>query len=125
MFGTLVAVEALWRLSCDLLLVNEDLQLRSLCLCLHSRQFLTATQHTEGNMEETGIFRMSEVFKMKSEKAQRNQKPSKGKCFSPCLQDEKQITERLNIFQESCSVFSFENLCLLYNIMNFEILVAV
>lgn len=76
MLGTLVAVEALWRLSCDLLLVNEDLQLRSLCLCLHSRQFLTATQHTEGNMEETGIFRISDMFKMKSEKAQRNQKLS-------------------------------------------------
>lgn len=52
--ATLLAVEALWRLSCDLLLVKEDLQLRSLCLCLHSRQFLTATQHTErdGEVEE-------------------------------------------------------------------------
>ncbi|TNN54089.1 hypothetical protein EYF80_035710 [Liparis tanakae] len=46
--GTLLVAEALWRLSCDLLLVKEDLQLRSLCLCLHSRQFLTATQHTDG-----------------------------------------------------------------------------
>lgn len=46
--GTLLVVEALYRLSCDLLLVKEDLQLRSLCLCLHSRQFLTATQHTGG-----------------------------------------------------------------------------
>lgn len=45
---TLLVVEVLYRLSCDLLLVREDLQLRSLCLCLHSRQFLTATQHTEG-----------------------------------------------------------------------------
>lgn len=53
-FGTLLAVEVLWRLSCDLLLANEDLQLRSLCLCLHSRQFLTATQHTKGNKEKTG-----------------------------------------------------------------------
>lgn len=47
--GTLLVAEALWRLSCDLLLVKEDLQLRSLCLCLHSRQFLTATQHTDGD----------------------------------------------------------------------------
>lgn len=47
--GTLLAVEALWRLSCDLLLVKEDLQPRSLCRCLHSRQFLTATQHTNGH----------------------------------------------------------------------------
>lgn len=43
---TLLVVEALYRLSCDLLLVREDLQLRSRCLCLHSRQFLTATQQT-------------------------------------------------------------------------------
>lgn len=46
---TLLVVEALYRLSCDLLLVREDLQLRSRCLCLHSRQFLTATQQTSSS----------------------------------------------------------------------------
>ncbi len=62
--GTLLVVEALWRLSCDLLLVKEDLQLRSLCLCLHSRQFLTATQHTDGHRggDETCKYYILEGF---------------------------------------------------------------
>ena len=65
--GTLLVVEAMYRLSCDLLLVKEDLQLRSLCLCLHSRQFLTATQHTDGQTIKDGKL-VSIMFWMGKEK---------------------------------------------------------
>lgn len=60
--GTLLVVEALYKLSCDLLLVKEDLQLRSLCLCLHSRQFLTATQQTDHQRGE-GEKKVSIVYR--------------------------------------------------------------
>lgn len=44
---TLLADAAVCRFSWVLLIGSEVLLPLSLCLCLHSRQFLTATQHTE------------------------------------------------------------------------------